>query len=230
MAWRPYENLVEGELDNRIPGRVTGWIRFARRGREPLHVTLSLQGDFHEDIRRRLLKLKNLRTLAGDMSRVKDNMDGFEAIQCGQVGDITAGIALGRWSPAIAQKLMAQNELVWDRMALGPFEREQRQREFAAHYEARITAGDLYYPYVPYPYIEWYSARNGRVVLELEAFQVEIIDGGSAPVEKTPEELLADEEKREKALVTYMEGMVEEFSRENRKKGGDGNVFGAVIG
>ena len=30
MAWRPYENLIDGELDNRVPGRVTGWLRFLR--------------------------------------------------------------------------------------------------------------------------------------------------------------------------------------------------------
>ena len=28
MARRPYENLIEGELDNTVPGHVTGWIRF----------------------------------------------------------------------------------------------------------------------------------------------------------------------------------------------------------
>src|SRR3989441_295771 len=26
MAWRPYENLIDGELDNRTPGKVTGWM------------------------------------------------------------------------------------------------------------------------------------------------------------------------------------------------------------
>ena len=28
MAWRPYENLIDGELNNRTPGKVTGWMRF----------------------------------------------------------------------------------------------------------------------------------------------------------------------------------------------------------
>jgi hypothetical protein len=28
MAWRPYENLIEGERDNRTPGKVTGWLSF----------------------------------------------------------------------------------------------------------------------------------------------------------------------------------------------------------
>ena len=29
MAWRPTEYLIEGELDNTYPNKVTGWMRFA---------------------------------------------------------------------------------------------------------------------------------------------------------------------------------------------------------
>jgi len=29
MAWRPTQYLLEGELDNTTPGKVTGWMRFA---------------------------------------------------------------------------------------------------------------------------------------------------------------------------------------------------------
>ena len=29
MAWRPSEYLIDGELDNTNPGKVTGWMRFA---------------------------------------------------------------------------------------------------------------------------------------------------------------------------------------------------------
>ncbi len=28
MAWRPTEYLLEGELDNTTPGKVTGWMQF----------------------------------------------------------------------------------------------------------------------------------------------------------------------------------------------------------
>lgn len=38
-----------------------------------------------------------------------------------------------------------------------------------------ITAGLPPRDYVDYPYIEWYSDRNGRVVLELEPNQLEVI-------------------------------------------------------
>ncbi len=48
MAWRPNDCLIAGELDNTIPGRVTGWIRFAGLAKA---VRLNLTGDFHRDIR-----------------------------------------------------------------------------------------------------------------------------------------------------------------------------------
>ena len=81
-----------------------------------------------------------------------------------------------------------------------------------------------------YPYIEWYSDANGRVVLELDPSQVEILDQGVVPPrDKTPTDLVKDDKKREKAMADFMSGMVKELSRENRKKGGDGKVFGAVI-
>ena len=48
MAWRPHEILIEGELDNTVPGKVTGWIRFVGMNEV---VKLDLLGDFHRDIR-----------------------------------------------------------------------------------------------------------------------------------------------------------------------------------
>ena len=48
MAWRPTEYLVKGELDNTVPGKVTGWMKFAGKGKK---VIFDLKGDFHRDIR-----------------------------------------------------------------------------------------------------------------------------------------------------------------------------------
>ena len=157
-------------------------------------------------------------------------MEGFRSVQRGQVGDITAGIPLGPWTEELAQKFMAQNELIWDENGLKAAEREGQRQKWAEHYRERIEAGELCYPYVSYPYIEWYSDANGRVVLELDPSQVEILDQGVIPPrDKTPKELVKDDKKREKAMADFMSGMVKELSRENRKKGGDGKVFGAVI-
>ena len=230
MAWRPYANLMNGELDNRMPGRVTGWMRFFRRGKRPLRVTFDLAGDFHEDIRGRAIRLTNAKP-SDENARLGRNgtyMEGFSRVQRGNVGDITAGLPLGPWTEELAQKFMAQNELIWDEARLPEAEREHRRREWTDRYRQHIAAGELYYPYVSYPYIEWYSDRNGRVVLELDASQVEILDGVD-PREKTPGELVADKRRRAQALGEFMTGMVEEIFEENRKKGGDGNVFGAVI-
>lgn len=228
MAWRPYSNLIEAELDNRTPGKVTGWMRFFRNGKRPLRVAFDLTGDFHEDIRGKVIRLRNPepRDEYGDGERTY--MDGFSRVQRGEVGDITAGLPLGLWTEEIAGRLMKQNEVAWQRFGLTGAERERRRQEFAARYRAHIDAGDLYYPYVSYPYIEWYSA-NGRVVLELQPSQLEIL-GGVPVEEKMPEEEADSERRRAEAFGKFMQGLVEDVSVANRKQGGDGDVTGIVIG
>jgi len=154
-------------------------------------------------------------------------MEGFASVQRGTVGDITAGLSLGPWTDATAEKLMAQNEILWDEAGTSQAEREKRRQEYAGRYREHIQAGDLFRPYVDYPYIEWY-ASNGRVVLELDPSQVEIVE--SAPVEeKSAEDLVADERKRTQAMGAFLGGMVKEISRQNREQGGDGNVAGVLV-
>src|SRR3989454_8947304 len=102
MAWRPYENLIDGELDNRTPGKVKGWIRFFRNEKAPLRVTFDLEGDFHEDIRGAVIRLSNPNP--SDRYRERGTyMDGFNPMQRGTAGDITAGLPLGPWTEALAQ-------------------------------------------------------------------------------------------------------------------------------
>jgi hypothetical protein len=231
MAWRPYANLIDGELDNRTPGKVVGWMRFYRMGGEPLQAIFDLEGDFHEDIRGKIIRLANPvpSEKNTELERGGTYMEGFSEVQRGQVGDITAGQPLCPWTEELARKFMTQNELAWDETGLPQAERKRRRREWATKYRAHIKAGDLYYPYVSYPYIEWYS-DNGRVVLELGANQVEIVGDGQPRTEKTAEVLAHDKWRRDRAMADFMAGMVESLSDENRKNGGDGNVTGAVIG
>ena len=227
MAWRPYSNLIDGELDNRAPGKVTGWMRFFRNGKRNLKVVFDLAGDFHEDIRGKLIRLSNAEPLDKHQDGTGTYMDGFARVQRGTVGDITAGISPGPWTEIIAERLMAQNELVWDESGTSQAEREKRRQAFAERYRTHIQAGDLFYPYVEYPYIEWY-ADNGRVVLELDHSKMEIVE--SAPVEaKSPKELVADERRRVQAMGAFLGGMVKELSRQNREQGGDGNVAGLLV-
>jgi hypothetical protein len=134
---------------------------------------------------------------------------------------------LGPWTEDLARKLMERNELYWNERNIQGSEREARRRNFSEQYRAHIAAGNLYYPYTEYPYLEWYS-DNGRVVLELDPSQVEIVKSDSRPKEKTPAELLEDRKKREKAFASFFEGMLKDLSKANRDKGGDGNVTGIV--
>jgi hypothetical protein len=84
---------------------------------------------------------------------------------------------------------------------------------------------------VPYPYVEWYSEANGRVVLELDPAQVEIVHDEDAPVRigKTAAELASDAQKRAAAFGSFMTESIVSFAKMNRQRGGDGNVTGLVI-
>ena len=168
MAWRPYENLVQGELDNTILGKVTGWMVFLRRGDIPLKVSFYLEGDFHEDIRGKKIKLTNANPKYKDegLNENVTYMDGFSEIQTGGVGDITAGIPV-----------------------------------------------DGVVPYVDYPYIEWYSEENGRVVLELDHDQVEIIEETSSHVAPLKErEKREQAKKRQDLLFEFLQMLAKELS------------------
>ena len=120
MAWRPTRYLKEGELDNTVPGKVTGWMQFAGMKEK---VTFELEGDLHRDIRGTRIRLKG-EGRDNDPEAAK-YMETFSAKQTGKVGDITAGLP-------------------------------------PQDYGSR-------------PYVEWYADDNGRVVLELEPSQVEVI-------------------------------------------------------
>lgn len=231
MAWRPHENLLDGELSNRVPGKVTGWMRFFRRGKQPLRVVFDLAGDFHEDIRGSDIWLMNGKLTDRNISLDRDGtyMDGFDPVQRGTVGDMTAGLPLGPWTEELAGRLKAQLETVWQEDGLMGTELEDRRRDVTAQYAANIAAGELYYPYVQYPYFEWYS-DNGRVVLELDPSQIMVIRPETPLTQKSPQELAQDRKNRAKAFGGFMTGMVEDLRKENRKQGGDGNVTGIVIG
>jgi hypothetical protein len=121
MAWRPNEQFIEGVLDNTVPGKVTGWMKFIGKDE---NVVFNLEGNFHRDIRGAKVRLRG----DGESANTEESakyMEGFSKLQKGNVGDMTAG-------------------------------REPVD-------------------YVDYPYFEWYSENNGRVVIELDREQVEIL-------------------------------------------------------
>jgi hypothetical protein len=87
MAWRPTEYVIEGELDNTTPGKVTGWIRFAGMTDR---MTFDLQGNFHRDIRGAKIRFTGDGQHADPAAR--EYLEGMADHQTGQAGDITAGL------------------------------------------------------------------------------------------------------------------------------------------
>jgi hypothetical protein len=154
MAWRPTEHLVSGELDNTVPGKVTGTMIF--RGLDS-PVTFDLDGNFHRDIRGAKIRLAPRHPSTPDEAESREYMSGFKLVQTGDVGDMTAG------RPP--------------------------------------------YDYVRYPYIEWYGAENGRVVIELEPDEVELVSSPIPACESFP----IDRDVQEQHMTRFLQGIVNSF-------------------
>ncbi len=119
MTWRPTKYLLDGELDNRTPGRVTGWLRLAGlRGK----VSIDLNGDFHPDIRGARILLRG--AYEGADPEAVNYMEGFALQQTGTAGHMTAGLPPCDWTD--------------------------------------------------YPYFEWHSTANDRVVLAPARHEIRI--------------------------------------------------------
>lgn len=152
MAWRPTKYLLEGELANTTPGKVTGWMRFAGLSGK---VIFALEGNFHRDIRGAKIRL------TGEGNEVDPEapsfMSGFALTQTGKVGDMTAGR-----KPA---------------------------------------------DYVSYPYYEWFGEENGRVVLELDPEQVQVIGKPIPACESDP----ISREEQAQNMAEFLTGLSREL-------------------
>jgi hypothetical protein len=84
MAWRPTDYLVKGELDNTVPGKVTGWMQFTGMTEK---VTFDLEGDFHRDVRGTKIQF-----MGGAKESDSKYMQGMATHQTGKAGDMTAGL------------------------------------------------------------------------------------------------------------------------------------------
>ena len=150
MAWRPYEYIIEGELDNTVPGKVTGWMRFAGFDQT---IMFDLEGNFHRDIRG--TKIHLIGNGCEDDEKARKYMQCFSSTQTGKVGDITAG----------------------------------------------LPPQDC----VAYPYIEWYSDENGRVVLELEPDQIKVIGEPIPAIESDP----ISRQEQSQNMIDFLRGLTE---------------------
>ncbi|MCC5806928.1 MAG: hypothetical protein JJU00_11430 [Opitutales bacterium] len=79
MAWRIAEQVVEGEIDNRTKGRVTGWIRLVDGG----ELRLELTGNAWPDIAGSRIRFRN-------REPARAEPQGLHPEQEGRAGDITA--------------------------------------------------------------------------------------------------------------------------------------------
>lgn len=149
MAWRPNQQFIEGQLDNTVPGKVTGWMRFAGVKER---IVFDLKGDFHRDIRGAKVRLYGDGE-AANPEEAQKYMEGFSIMQKGNVGDMTAG-------------------------------REPVD-------------------YVNYGYFEWYSADNGRIVIELDHDQVEILTQPIPACESDP----IDRKKQAENMANFLSGI-----------------------
>lgn len=152
MAWRLTQFLLSGELDNAVPGRIRDYIKLCGgKGK----VTISLEGDFHRDIRG--AKIKFFNELWVDEAFARDFLINFRKRQTGEADDTTAG--------------------------LPPQD------------------------YVPFPYIEWYSKENGRIVIELDPTRIEVVGDPVPACEYKP----ISREEQERNTVEYLRRVSEEI-------------------
>ena len=90
MAWRPTYLLIEGQLDNTVRGKDTGFMKFYGLD-EP--VKFNLNGNFHRDIRGAKIRFCSDDYMDENEAEAIEYMSSFSLIQTGKVGDITAGRA-----------------------------------------------------------------------------------------------------------------------------------------
>jgi len=133
MAFRPTQYLIEGELDNTNPGKVTGWMRFAGLNEK---MTFDLEGNFHRDIRGTKIHFTGDAYEDREDVDINDYSDGLALHQTGKAGDITAGLPPNDYGST--------------------------------------------------PYIEVFSDQNGRMILELEPVQIEVIGSPIPAIESDP--------------------------------------------
>lgn len=69
-----------------------------------------------------------------------------------------------------------------------------------------ITAGREPRDYVAYPYIEWYSEENGRVVIELDADQIEVVGRPIPACESDP----ISREQQARNMANFLGGLSRE--------------------
>jgi hypothetical protein len=158
MAWRITEQVVRGELDCRVKGRVTGSLWLIDR---EAPIELALDGYPLRDLAGHVLRFSNPDPKAGDGA-------GLASRQDGTVGDMTA-----------SRKVKALNT------------------NNRAGVEAWHWANALY--------IEWFSGRNGRVVIAGTDFKLDFDFVGAWQMSEAEEE--TQTARNREAMLAYMQDL-----------------------
>ena len=174
MAWRIYEQVVRGEIDNRIRGRMTGKLWLSGR-EQPL--ILDLKGNAWRDLAGRRLLITNPAPQPG-------KMDGLADLQAGVVGDITA-------SRKVKVPDVPMEEFL---------EGYKTGKTFTFHWSNCL-------------YLEWFSDRNGRVVIESVDYRLEV--EGPPSWEMTEAEEQAQLKANHEAIIRFMDRLTEAFGRDD---------------
>jgi hypothetical protein len=91
----------------------------------------------------------------------------------------------------------------------GDPEASSYMKGFACHQSGKVgdmTAGLPPIDYSTYPYLEWYSEENGRVVLELDPEQVEVIGKPIPACESDP----VSREEQQRNMAEFLSGLCRE--------------------
>lgn len=143
VAWRHGRLLKAGELDNTVPGKVTGWMEFTG---PPGRVVFDLTGDFHE-IGCEVSDAKGAKIiLTGEGAEDPDYVatGGFSLEQTGKIGtislsqqrpritwfsDINGRVVLEPTSIEVVRPSNDQGVLTWDDLAKRIAEMTPEQRQ-----------------------------------------------------------------------------------------------------
>jgi hypothetical protein len=171
MAWRVDEQVVRGELDNRVRGRVRGRIWFHGAA---VPVELDLSGNPWRDLAGHRIEFVNPLPKPGGAC-------GLDIHQFGSVGDMTASrkVKVPDCSPdELRQHLLQRTPFPW-------------------HWANSL-------------YIEWFSEKNGRVVIETAAFHLTIDPEPAWTL--TPEEESEQGIQNARAMTGFMDRLVDAFA------------------
>ncbi len=171
MAWRIDQHVIRGEIQNCIPGRVSGqiWLKGLNKP-----VELKLKGNCYRDLAGATLVFENPHPVEGDYT-------GLDIYQEGVVGDITASKKV---------KIPVDPDTT-----VGAF-----------------TDGKIPYVIGNCLYLEWFSERNGRVLIETTEFKWSI----SLPEwSLTENEEVEQRLKNQQAMFDFMDSLANAIEPED---------------